>query len=313
MATGPLGSADAEALVERAVTAAAAVAQRLGCAVGEPRLLSKRGNVLVHLAPLPLVARVATLSAVTRHDPAAWMRREVEVSARAADRGGPVHRPSRLVDPGPHRHDGLSVTYWPLVRSSDRVAGPAELGTTLAGLHRATAGHPGRLPVLVQAREQISEGLDLLAGTGGAPPALVSSLRQAHVEVLDALASAAPSAGPDTVLHGDAHAGNLLDTPDGWCWIDLEETGRGPVEWDLAVASGGRERGPDAADVLAAYAEATGTQPPDERRLVPFRRARLLEAAVWALSLARFRPDRYAEPASRWVDQALAGPATNDS
>ena len=295
------------------MAAAGAVAQRLGCAVGEPRVLSKRGNVLVHLAPLPLVARVATLSAVTRHDPAAWMRREVEVSARAADRGGPVLRPSRLVDPGPHRHDGLSVTYWPLLGASDRVAGPAELGTTWPGCTGRRPGTPVGCRYSSRRASRSRRAWTCWPGRAVPRRPLVSSLRQAHVEVLDALASAAPSAGPDTVLHGDAHAGNLLDTPDGWCWIDLEETGRGPVEWDLAVASGGRERAPDAADVLAAYAEATGTQPPDERRLVPFRRARLLEAAVWALSLARFRPDRYAEPASRWVDQALAGPATNDS
>ncbi len=170
--------------------------------------------------------------------------------------------------------------------------------------------------MLVQARGQISDALDLLADTGGAEASLLSSLRRVHVEVLDALAAslrAAPSAGPGTVLHGDAHAGNLLDTPNGWCWVDLEETGLGPVEWDLAVLSGGAERSLDADDALAAYAEQTGTQPPEESRLGPFRRARLLEGAVWALGLARFRPDRYAEPASRWVDQALTGAATNDS
>jgi hypothetical protein len=313
VADGPLGSPDADALVERAVAAACAVGRRLGCDLAEPRLLSKRGNVLVHLAPQPLVARVATLSALTRHDPAAWMRRELDVSARAAARGGPVLPPSTLVDPGPHRHDGLSVTFWPLLEHSGRVAGPADLGSALARLHRATAGHPGPLPVLVQAREQVSEALDLLSASGGARASLVSSLRAMHLEVLDSLDAhdrLVPSGGPDTVLHGDAHAGNLLDTPDGWRWVDLEETGCGPVEWDLAVASGGHERSPDADETLAAYADESGAETPDEQRLAPFRRARLLEGAVWALSLARFRPDRYAEPASRWVHQALAGSET---
>ncbi len=316
--TGPLGSFDADALVERAVRAACAVARALGCAVDEPRVLSQRGNALVHLAPLPLVARVATLSATTRHDPAAWMRREVEVSAGAAARGGPVLAPTTLVDPGPHPHDGLSVSFWPLLEHSGRVAGPGDCGTALARLHRATAGHAGPLPMLVPAREQITDALDLLVATDGAPAPLLAALRAEHRRVLAAIDAAidagtrpAPSADPGAVLHGDAHAGNLLDTPSGWCWVDLEETSRGPVEWDLAVLSGGEVRSEGATEALAAYAAESGTQVPDEERLLPYRRARLLEAAVWSLGLARYRPDRYAEPASRWVAQVLTGGATD--
>ncbi len=35
-------------------------------------------------------------------------------------------------------------------------------------------------------------------------------------------------------LHGDASYRNVLVTPDGPRWIDLETALRGPVEWDLA-------------------------------------------------------------------------------
>jgi len=35
-------------------------------------------------------------------------------------------------------------------------------------------------------------------------------------------------------LHGEAHDRNLLSTPDGLRWIDLEGACVGPLEWDLA-------------------------------------------------------------------------------
>ena len=35
-------------------------------------------------------------------------------------------------------------------------------------------------------------------------------------------------------IHGEAHDGNLLVTPEGLRWIDLENVAIGPLEWDLA-------------------------------------------------------------------------------
>ena len=38
----------------------------------------------------------------------------------------------------------------------------------------------------------------------------------------------------ERTLHGEPHSGNLLSTPNGLRWIDLEGVCRGPLEWDLA-------------------------------------------------------------------------------
>lgn len=39
---------------------------------------------------------------------------------------------------------------------------------------------------------------------------------------------------PQQPLHGDAHAGNLMNTTRGLLWTDWEDTFAGPVEWDVA-------------------------------------------------------------------------------
>ena len=38
----------------------------------------------------------------------------------------------------------------------------------------------------------------------------------------------------ERTLHGEPHSGNLLSTPYGLRWVDLEGVCRGPLEWDLA-------------------------------------------------------------------------------
>jgi hypothetical protein len=81
-------------LTAAALAAAVTVARDQGLADGDPRIQSARGNLLVHLAPDPVVARVATLTAFSRQDPFAWLRREVEVAGSVApapgSRGGGV-------------------------------------------------------------------------------------------------------------------------------------------------------------------------------------------------------------------------------
>lgn len=46
---------------------------------------------------------------------------------------------------------------------------------------------------------------------------------------------AALPAGPTTVLHGDAHPGNILRSGGELLWIDLEDVAIGPPEWDMAT------------------------------------------------------------------------------
>ena len=289
-----------KALARAGLAAAVSVARQQGLAADDPRVLSSRGNLIVHLAPAPVVARVATLTAWTRSNPFCWLAREVAVAGYAALQGGPVIPPTDLADPGPHRHDGLALSLWTYRPASPDRAAAAEAGTELARLHIALAGYAGDLPVMSPARDQITEGLAALERERVLDPATVARLRARHRAVLawlDSLES------PAAVLHGDAHAGNLMRSGGRWHWFDLEETCRGPRQWDLAVLAGGQAA--DATVALAAYAAVSGTRVPAAAELAPFHAARELEGAVWSLGMAHQYPSRYREVATQLLDSVL--------
>lgn len=97
----------------RAMRAATAVASDLGLRSSRPRILKDSNNTVIHLSPLPLVAKVATTSVRARVP--GLLERELEVGLHLARRGAPIAPPASAVPPGPHRHDGLVVTLWELL------------------------------------------------------------------------------------------------------------------------------------------------------------------------------------------------------
>jgi len=293
------------ALTRAGVAAALGVAREQGLPADDPRVLSSRGNLLVHLAPAPVVARVATLTAWTRRDPFTWLAREVAVAGYLTGQGDLAVPPTTLADPGPHRRDGLALSLWTYLRPSARRPGPAVVGEALARLHLALAGFPGQLATMAPVREQIDEGLTALERAGALDRRTLIELRARHAEVLAELGGLD---SPAIVLHGDAHSGNLLPAAGGWLWADLEETCHGPREWDLMVLarSAASARGTGASEVaLTAYAAVTGTPVPAPETLIPFTRARELEAAVWSLGMAHQYPSRYHNVAQELLARVL--------
>jgi Ser/Thr protein kinase RdoA (MazF antagonist) len=156
--------------------------------------------------------------------------------------------------------------------------------------------------VLATLRAQISDALAALERERVLEPGVLTALRDRHAEILAALDG---FSGPELVLHGDAHPGNLLWTPAGWLWTDLEETCRGPRAFDLAVLVRG-QGADDAATALAAYANLTGEPLPGPGELAWFDWARALEGAVWTLAMAHQHPARYAERAPSVLASVLA-------
>src|SRR5262245_29065045 len=188
----------AAALLDRAVRAATTVAAQHGLASTEPIVLAHHSNALVHLAPAPVVARVATLTAELRPGPH-WLRREVEVGAYLAAVGAAVVPPSDELPPGPHEQDGLYLTFWRLTPAAGEVDARAA-GVALRVIHDALANYGGALPTL----DPLGETDRLLARSELAP-ADRALLARASEEAVGVLSGVPPAA---QVLHGDAHLSN---------------------------------------------------------------------------------------------------------
>jgi len=213
-----------------AADAAAAVARAHGLACEEPVVLRNAWHVLVHLQPLPLVARVTSGAPGVAPDD---VLRELEVARHLVRAGAPVVEPSDLLDPGPHEHDGHVLVFWKYLTREGELD-PAAAGRGLRTIHDALADYDGDLPVAGRAGE-VDEMLAAF------PPSQ-------DAELLRELAARELPAGQ--ALHGDAHLFNCIPTASGPVWHDLETACRGPREYDLAALAW---EDPRAETALAAY------------------------------------------------------------
>jgi hypothetical protein len=216
----------------RALAAAQAVAVAHSVACEDAVVVAAGSNVLVHLKPAPVIARVMTGTAVLHADVERWLAGEVAVGAFLGQRGLAVP-PSDVLAPGPHQHDGLWMTFWEFVEhdASRPLPRADELGGSLRELHGALADFPDDLGPLSDVRDWLDGLLDELQ----ASPRLTSQDRALLRGELQALTPTVfESPLPTQAIHGDASMSNLLRTDDGLLWNDLEDACVGPVHWDVA-------------------------------------------------------------------------------
>jgi hypothetical protein len=282
--------------------AAVSLARVHGLAVDEPVVLRDLSNLLVHLRPAPVVARVATTTAAARSGGLEWLEREVGLARYLVARRAPVVAPAPELPSGPHLHEGWAITFWHHVdHDPDRPPAGAEVGAALRVLHDDLESYPGELPGLDDMLDEVELLIGRLDGTDGLLPGDTERLRSA---LEGARAGIAAVGLPERALHGDAHAGNLLSTSSGPLGTDLEDTCRGPVEWDLAcLMASARVLGLEperSAEALAAY----GREPADPA-LEPFIDARALQTAAWTAFMAE-RHQQLRERARLRLD-ALSG------
>ena len=208
------------------------VAKELGVDGISPVILGDAGNLIVHLAPHPIVARVAKLFAGDDAD--AWrgiLAREVRVAQHLARRGAPVVLPAAGAYAGPHRVGGTWMTWWQfLPKVSQPPLDPGHAFDLVDSLAAAMAHFPEPLPVL-GVWQTAAETAGKLR-TRATPDVRIADLLMAfervdeRMRMLDS-ASLLPA-------HGDAHLRNLLPGPEGWRWIDFEDVSLMPRFWDLA-------------------------------------------------------------------------------
>jgi hypothetical protein len=217
-----------------AVDAALAVAREHGLPVERAEVVRDLTNVLVHLAPAPVVARVPlTLARLRGRE---WFGEEIRLATFLARAAAPIAPPSDIVDPGPHERGGFHVSFWRWVDHDRERLDAAAAGRALRDLHAGLESYDGPLPTC----DRLAEVRRLLATFEQTDEIAELAEFAARLEPLDG-----------RPIHGDAHLSNVLSTPDGPLWGDLENVCRGPVEYDLACL---RFRpSPDAEAAIAAY------------------------------------------------------------
>jgi hypothetical protein len=276
----------ASPLTRRALVAALAVAAEHGLRCDEPEILRDASNLLVLLRPAPVVARVMTVTSTVRHGDA-WLAREVAMATHLAAAGAPVIAPSPDIDPGPHHHDGLVLSFWPYVDEADRRLDAHEAGRRLRICHDALESFDGcELPRMAVLDEADSVLEDLLA-QGRSSEDDAALLRRAGADVrarIEALSL------PLQAIHGDAHLHNVINGPDGPLWNDWEDCFYGPRAWDIGcLHATARAFGRDPAPVAAAQA---GYGPVlDDETLDAFVDARRFQGTVWSMVMASEQPE----------------------
>ena len=132
---------------ESAVRAAVEVAGEHGLRSDDPVVLRDAWHVLVHLRPLPIVARVSNGRPYPEGPPEEDVIRELAVASHAARAGAPVVPPTDLLDPV---HTGAAATSSLSGGTSGqpREVEPVAAGEALRAIHDALADYEGELPSL---------------------------------------------------------------------------------------------------------------------------------------------------------------------
>ena len=215
---------------EAAVRAAVEVASRYGLAVESPQVLKDSNNTIVHLAPAPVVAKVATTT-LPRHEQA--LERELSVLRHLAGTHAAAVRPSGLLDPGPHEAEGHRLIFLDYLAHDAAAVDAQAAADALGALHEALGTYTCPLPRYTDVMDQARTVLADVTTS----PALPATERAFLISAHDQLRARLPF-GPSgwQALHGDPwEGGNLLSTPDGPVLVDFEAACVGPVEWDYSA------------------------------------------------------------------------------
>lgn len=215
-----------QARYQTALQAACAVA---GLDARDARLLHIRGNAVYHLPHGDVVARLRYIPGSPRpvHE---QFSTAVRITIWLRRLGYPATEPLDLDQP--IEVDGHLATFWRYVTvTSNHTRDVAGLGRLIRSLHAL----PTPETPLPTANPLGSLRADLNSSDVITPADLQWLL--ATADDLEEQYQRSPSTLGTGLLHGDAHAGNLLHTPDGVILGDWDGVSHGPRELDLVPTS----------------------------------------------------------------------------
>ena len=169
------------------------------------------------------------------------------------------------------------------------------LGRFIGRIHAMGAARPFAHRPRIDIASFGEEPRDFLLAGGFIPPDLLEPWRQAAALALEGVRHAFARAGKFATLrlHGDCHAGNVLWTPGGPHFVDLDDARMGPAVQDLwMLVSGDRDTmGRQLGRMLEGYEDFAEFDDRELNLLEALRTLRLIHYSAW---LAR-----------RWEDPAF--------
>ncbi len=210
--------------VVRGVDAAKEVASALQMAVAEATVLQNSNKLALRLLPCDVVARVAFAGLEA-------LEAELEIGGRLAEIEVPVASLEPRVEPRVYERHGFVVTFWTYYEQARQAVSPADYAKALERLHAGMAKVDVTVPHFsdrVAEAQQLVASPDRTPGLDDSDRKLLNSTLRSQRRAISERSSA------EQLLHGEPHAGNLLNAKSGPLFIDLETCCRGPVEFDLA-------------------------------------------------------------------------------
>lgn len=215
--------------IDKLVSHVLFVVKTIGLAEITPIVLSNGGNLIIHLAPHPIVARLANVISQEEADLAyKRLNRELQVARHLQIKNVPVLLPTNLVDAGPYDVDGTWMTLWNYVPPIQlQRPTPSEAVRLVSGLSLAMKDFSGELPVLGVWERTSQSAARLMKSSDQRIQALLKIFHKVDKQMRIETSLLIP-------CHGDAHARNLVSSSEGWIWTDFEDVSLMPAYWDLA-------------------------------------------------------------------------------
>ncbi|WP_167815103.1 phosphotransferase [Sporolactobacillus shoreae] len=199
-----------------------------------PNVLSDTGNLIVHLSPYPVVARIIKLS--SEDDSDFWKNvliRELHVAEHLKKSGIPIVSYCTEINPGPYMIDGtwMTLDYTSILPDKIGELKAVDMLNEMAIAMRKFVEPLPRLGAWRNVRQAV-EHLQSIKNKDDRVSRLLEEFTKVDLEIHQCK-SLLPS-------HGDAHPKNLVSTPSGWRWIDFEDASLMPKFWDVASFIGNK-------------------------------------------------------------------------
>jgi Ser/Thr protein kinase RdoA (MazF antagonist) len=261
----------------------AELSNRLQLGSLRPRVIGQFSNLAVALDPLPIVARIATGTALLR-DTVSFAQREVSIAGFLAKLGAPVVPPCDGSLAGPHVVNGWTLSLWRHVEVLPGWPDAAESGRRLSACHAVLRGYTNAEAIpYFGAFDELRQLLAHPQVHAMCPEQDRRMMEQQARDCRCALEAYQITAQP---LHGDSHRKNVFRTPQGPLWTDWEDTIHAPIEWDLACLVAGARITGTAEDTAWAETALAAYGPYDALTLELCIQTRALFGVAWLSLLA---------------------------